>query len=92
MPMQNSCLLCIVNYIPEISVSIVLQARVLDVLLKGCDRVINHVEEVSSALSTLLPSTYEFSSFGRIINTLHQQMFSFSVVESSQEMLLVTHH
>jgi hypothetical protein len=81
--MQNSCLLCIVNHIPEISVSIVLQARVLDVLLKGCNRVVNHVEEVSSALSTLLPSTYEFSSFGRIVNTLHQQMFSFLVLSKA---------
>ncbi len=63
MLMQNSCLLCIVNSIPENSVLTVLQARLLEVLLDGCNRVINHVEEVSSALSTLLPSACEFLKF-----------------------------
>jgi len=59
---QFLLVLCIVVWI-------VLQAKLLEVLLKGCNRVTNHVEEVSSAIPSLLPSicdTCKFWSVGKI--------------------------
>jgi hypothetical protein len=52
-----------------IIVWIVLQAKLLEVLFKGCNRVTNHVEEVSSGIPSLLPSicdTCKFCSIGKI--------------------------
>ncbi len=57
---QFLLVLCIVVWI-------VLQAKLLEVLLKGCDRVTNHVEEVSSAIPSLLPSICDTFKFWSIV-------------------------